>query len=61
MGVLHVVTGLQSHTSGTQGFNRHEIAEAMFLAIRDVFYCCGLLIGRATNNYKKTEEKNFVN
>lgn len=55
MGVLRVI-GLQSHTSETQGFNRHEIADAIVLAIRDVFYFCGLIIGRASNEELKKKK-----
>jgi len=45
-----------------QRFNRQEVAEAVVLAKRDAFYCCGLVIGREQiRNYKENEEKNFVN
>lgn len=42
MGVVGV--GLQSHTWGMQGYNGPEMAEAMGLALRDIFYCCDLYI-----------------
>lgn len=47
----------QSHNEKLQGFSRHEIAQAVVLAMRDVFYCCDLVIVQQVRNYKKKTEE----
>lgn len=50
--------GFSLTLGGMQGHSGPEMAEAMGLAIRDVSYCCELLIQQQI--IAKTEEKNFV-